>query len=166
MEPAPPHAPAYAREGRLARWWGTGVLLGLGVALFLTAQDIVTCHLPGTACEHGSAHLRAWQVYFWVQLASKLPISYRYTPRGVTAAADLLGFGVGMVSVTLFGLGVAVDLLAARMLAVGVGTWFVFYVVVLVRWRDPGESIARRALTAAFGTYANAPMLMAALALG
>lgn len=166
MEPAPPHAPAYAREGRLARWWGNGVLLGLGVALFLTAQDIVTCHLPGAACEHGAAHLRAWQVYFWVQLASKLPISYRYTPRGVIAAADLLGFGIGMACVTLFGLGVAVDPLAARLLAVGVATWFALYVVVLAWWGDPGVSIARRAMSAAFGTYANAPMLMAALALG
>ena len=103
MASLPADGSSDVRAGALPRVWQVVILLSLYLALHWTAQDLYALRAcPGLQPRLG------WPLYFVAQLLNKLPVSYRYSPRGLVAAADLLGFLAGMTSVALFYLQVPV----------------------------------------------------------
>lgn len=154
------------RPGRLPEIWGWLVVLGLGAALWLTLRDLQrfhACHARGAAFEPSQL---AWHLYFWIQIANKLPVSYRYRPRGLAAAFDLAGFAAGMLAIAAFALqmrmpqGIGIGLVGV------VASWIAGQLFLGVLHPEPGVSRGRSAYCAVLAFLCpSLPMLGAALAL-
>ncbi len=152
------------REGVLPRVWEILVLVTLGLAVNLTARDLYAFQWSVDPAASRPSRF-AWLLYLAAQLANKLPFSYRYSARGTLAAADVLGFLMGMTSVALFWLQVAVPTWVAITLITCIATWLALTTFITLARDNSGASLQHRLLCRIIALVLYFPMLGSAFAL-
>lgn len=156
----PPPRALYHPYGALSRLWESLVLLGLVVVMPTVYRSLAEIAATGAPPE-SERRVAMWLAYCAIQVASKLPVSFRYTLTGCRAALDLGGFAALLLGALAFVTG------HSHLLTVG--GWRVALVLAVVGlgsfYAKPMDSddgpvpFGRQLLAKVVGTLVYAPMI-------
>ena len=127
---------AYLGPGQVPRLFEWVVLSGMSVALCLVWLDLAHWLQSRQAGIDFASSRVAWGVYLAFQLANRLPVSFRYSPSGIWAAVDVVGFSAAFVAALLFGFDVQLHsplrLVLAPLVVLWIATGIVYSTVIVV----------------------------------
>ena len=124
---------AYLGPGQVPRLFEWVVLSGMSVALCLVWLDLAHWLQSRQAGIDFASSRVAWGVYLAFQLANRLPVSFRYSPSGIWAAVDVVGFSAAFVAALLFGFDVQLHSPLRLVLAPLVVLWIATGIVYSIR---------------------------------
>jgi hypothetical protein len=156
----PPPRALYHPYGALSRLWESLVLLGLVVVMPTVYRSLAEIAATGAPPE-SERRVAMWLAYCAIQVASKLPVSFRYPHTGWRAALELGGFAALLLGALAFVLGHANALtvggwrLALGVAVVGLGAFYAWP----MDSDDGPVPFGRQLLAKAVGTLVYAPMI-------